>query len=79
MDELLNNLRSQVLYLFQNFIENPKVKNLINFSKFFLDNSLDVHFGKYLQVIKTKDFDLLLENNTLYKFIEEEKKNSCKI
>lgn len=75
MDELLNNLRiPSVVSVPELLIENPKVKNLINFSKFLLDNSLDVHFAEYLQVIKTKDFDFALENNTLYKFIEEEKK-----
>ena len=76
MDELLNNLSiPSVVSVPELLIENPKVKNLINFSKFLLDNSLDVHFAEYLQVIKTKDFDFALENNTLYKFIEEEKKN----
>lgn len=76
MDELLNNLSiPSVVSVPELLIENPKVKNLINFSKFLLDNSLDVHFAEYLQVIKTKDFDFALANNTLYKFIEEEKKN----
>ncbi|NLZ35620.1 MAG: ATP-dependent helicase [Clostridiales bacterium] len=76
MDKLLNNLSiPSVVSVPELLIENPKVKNLINFSKFLLDNSLDVHFAEYLQVIKTKDFDFALENNTLYKFIEEEKKN----
>lgn len=36
---------------------NDKVKNIIGYSKFLADTSLDLHFAEYLQVAKNKEFE----------------------
>lgn len=51
-------------------IDNDKVKNLIGFTNFLVDNELDLHFAEYLQVAKNDDFN---NSSDLYQFVQVEK------
>lgn len=53
-------------------IDNPKVKNLIGFSNFLLDDTLDYHLAEYLQIIKNKEFEKA-KLGDFKKFIDKEK------
>lgn len=53
-------------------INNPKIKNLIGFSNFLEDQTLNLHFAEYLQVAKNDEFEKAKYGN-FKKFIEDEK------
>lgn len=54
-------------------IDNDKVKNIIGYSKFFLDNTLDLHFAEYLQVVKNEEFNKVFNKAEFADFVKEEK------
>lgn len=51
-------------------IDNPKIKNIIGFSNFLYDNTLDLHFAEFLQIYKYKEFT---EATDIISFIKNEK------
>lgn len=54
-------------------IDNDKVKNIIGYSNFLVDTSLDLHFAEYLQVVKNEEFTNAMNLNNLAVFIADEK------
>lgn len=56
-------------------IDNDKIKNILGYSNFLVDTSLDLHFAEYLQVVKNEEFSNAMKTNNLPKFIADEKDN----
>jgi len=54
-------------------IDNDKVKNIVGYSKFLLDNTLDLHFAEYLQVVKNEEFNSEFNTPNFAKFVQDEK------
>lgn len=68
----LSNIPS-VIAVSERLIDNDNVKNIINYSNFLIDETLDLHFAEYLQVTKNVEFTQALKDNQLRDFIEKEK------
>lgn len=54
-------------------IDNDKVKNIIGYSNFLVDTSLDLHFAEYLQITQNEEFTKAKDTNNLTTFINDEK------
>lgn len=71
-EELAKEGIPSVLAVSEQYIDNQNVKNIFGYAKFLLNNSLDLHFAEYLQMVKYKEFNENMDN--LKPFIEKEKK-----
>lgn len=54
-------------------IDNDKVKNIIGYSNFLVDTSLDLHFAEYLQITKYEEFTKAMNRKNLESFLNNEK------
>ena len=57
----------------ESYIDNYNIKNIIGYAKFLLDNSLDLHFAEYLQIVKYDEYEANINN--LKAFVEKEKED----
>lgn len=62
-----------ILALSEKIIENDRVKNIIGYSNFLCDSSLNLHFAEYLQVTDFKNFSKAKDSNTLSGYINNKK------
>ena len=62
-----------IIAVSETLIDNDKIKNIIGYSNFLVDTSLDLHFAEYLQVVKNEEFQNAMDTNTLVSFINDEK------
>lgn len=62
-----------IIAVSETLIDNDKVKNIIGYSNFLVDTSLDLHFAEYLQISQYDNFEKEKNTNNLTSFINDEK------